>query len=198
MISYIKGIITGIDHNHIIVENQGMGYGIMVPAIDTWARWIGTTRQVFTHMHVREDDISLFGFSSQDEKEIFELLIGVNGIGPKVALSLLATLSVVDLKMAILSDDAKTIATTPGLGPKGAKKLILELKDKFDFDDMLGGESEIGDVSDVSDDVISLTASGLTSLGYSKSEAIAAIRKVEDADTYTPEELLKQALRKLI
>lgn len=198
MISYIKGVLTVVDTDGIVVENQGMGYGIMVPAIERWSQWLGQSIQVFTHLHVREDDMSLFGFSSKEEKEVFELLIGVSGIGPKVALSVLSTLSIFDLKIAVMSDDAKTIATTPGLGPKGAKKLILELKDKFDFEDMMDEDSDITEMEDIAEDVIALTASGLTSLGYSKSEAIQAIRKVEHASDYTPEELLKQALRKLI
>ena len=100
-------------------------------------------------MHVRDDDVSLFGFLSFEEKEAFELLIGVNGIGPKVGLSVLSTLSVYELKMAVISEDVKTISKTPVLGPKGAKKLILELKDKLSFEELEedGVGAEIFDTS---------------------------------------------------
>ena len=151
-------------------------------------------------MHVREDDVSLFGFLSKEEKEAFELLIGVNGIGPKVGLSVLSTLSVYELKMAVISEDVKTISKTPGLGPKGAKKLILELKDKLRFEELEedGVGVEILDTSVDSCDSVMFTIEGLVSLGYSKSEAAIAVNKVEDAKDLTPEELLKKALKNIM
>ena len=115
----------------VVVDNHGIGYQMMVPMRGESFPKIGQEIKIYTHMHVREDDVSLFGFLSKEEKEAFELLIGVNGIGPKVGLSVLSTLSVYELKMAVISEDVKTISKTPGLGPKGAKKLILELKDKL-------------------------------------------------------------------
>ena len=137
---------------------------------------------------------------SEEEKEAFELLIGVNGIGPKVGLSVLSTLSVYELKMAVISEDVKTISKTPGLGPKGAKKLILELKDKLSFEELEedGVGAEIFDTSADSSDSVMITIEGLVSLGYSKSEAAIAVNKVEDAKDLTPEELLKKALKNIM
>lgn len=200
MISYIKGILEDMSPGMVVVDNHGIGYQMMVPMIGESFPKIGQEIKIYTHMHVREDDVSLFGFLSKEEKEAFELLIGVNGIGPKVGLSVLSTLSVYELKMAVISEDVKTISKTPGLGPKGAKKLILELKDKLSFEELEedGVGAEIFDTSADSSDSVMITIEGLVSLGYSKSEAAIAVNKVEDAKDLTPEELLKKALKNIM
>ena len=184
----------------VVVDNHGIGYQMMVPMRGESFPKIGQEIKIYTHMHVREDDVSLFGFLSKEEKEAFELLIGVNGIGPKEGLSVLSTLSVYELKMAVISEDVKTISKTPGLGPKGAKKLILELKDKLSFEELEedGMGVEILDTSADSSDSVMITIEGLVSLGYSKSEAAIAVNKVEDAKDLTPEELLKKALKNIM
>lgn len=200
MISYIKGILEDMSPGMVAVDNHGIGYQMMVPMRGESFPKIGQEIKIYTHMHVREDDVSLFGFLSKEEKEAFELLIGVNGIGPKVGLSVLSTLSVYELKMAVISEDVKTISKTPGLGPKGAKKLILELKDKLSFEELEedGVGAEIFDTSADSSDSVMITIEGLVSLGYSKSEAAIAVNKVEDAKDLTPEELLKKALKNIM
>lgn len=200
MISYIKGILEDMSPGMVVVDNHGIGYQMMVPMRGESFPKIGQEIKIYTHMHVREDDVSLFGFLSKEEKEAFELLIGVNGIGPKVGLSILSTLSVYELKMAVISEDVKTISKTPGLGPKGAKKLILELKDKLSFEELEedGVGAEIFDTSADSSDSVMITIEGLVSLGYSKSEAAIAVNKVEDAKDLTPEELLKKALKNIM
>ena len=200
MISYIKGILEDMSPGMVVVDNHGIGYQMMVPMRGESFPKIGQEIKIYTHMHVREDDVSLFGFLSKEEKEAFELLIGVNGIGPKVGLSVLSTLSVYELKMAVISEDVKTISKTPGLGPKGAKKLVLELKDKLSFEELEedGVGAEIFDTSVDSSDSVMITIEGLVSLGYSKSEAAIAVNKVEDAKDLTPEELLKKALKNIM
>lgn len=200
MISYIKGILEDMSPGMVVVDNHGIGYQMMVPMRGESFPKIGQEIKIYTHMHVREDDVSLFGFLSKEEKEAFELLIGVNGIGPKVGLSVLSTLSVYELKMAVISEDVKIISKTPGLGPKGAKKLILELKDKLSFEELEedGVGAEIFDTSVDSSDSVMITIEGLVSLGYSKSEAAIAVNKVEDAKDLTPEELLKKALKNIM
>ena len=200
MISYIKGILEDMSPGMVVVDNHGIGYQMMVPMRGESFPKIGQEIKIYTHMYVREDDVSLFGFLSKEEKEAFELLIGVNGIGPKVGLSVLSTLSVYELKMAVISEDVKTISKTPGLGPKGAKKLILELKDKLSFEELEedGVGAEIFDTSVDSSDSVMITIEGLVSLGYSKSEAAIAVNKVEDAKDLTPEELLKKALKNIM
>lgn len=200
MISYIKGILAAVYPDGIVLENQGMGYRLMMPMNMQRFPKIGQDLKVHTHMHVREDDIRLFGFLTMEELEAFELLISVNGIGPKVALSVLSTLTVHELKFAVMSEDVKTISSTPGLGPKGAKKLILELKDKLEIDQMEDEDPGMGfaSVEDGTEDTILLTIEGLTSLGYSRTEAAMAVKKVEDAQSYEPEELLKKALKNIM
>ena len=200
MISYIKGILEDMSPGMVVVDNHGIGYQMMVPMRGESFPKIGQEIKIYTHMHVREDDVSLFGFLSKEEKEAFELLIGVNGIGPKVGLSVLSTLSVYELKMAVISEDVKTISKTPGLGPKGAKKLILELKDKLSFEELEedGVGAEIFDTSADSSDSVMITIEGLVSLGYSKSEAAIAVNKVEDAKDLTPEEQQKKALKNIM
>ena len=200
MISYIKGILEDMSPGMVVVDNHGIGYQMMVPMRGESFPKIGQEIKIYTHMHVGEDDVSLFGFLSKEEKEAFELLIGVNGIGPKVGLSVLSTLSVYELKMAVISEDVKTISKTPGLGPKGAKKLILELKDKLSFEELEedGVGADIFDTSVDSSDSVMITIEGLVSLGYSKSEAAIAVNKVEDAKDLTPEELLKKALKNIM
>ena len=185
MISYIKGILEDMSPGMVVVDNHGIGYQMMVPMRGESFPKIGQEIKIYTHMHVRE---------------AFELLIGVNGIGPKVGLSVLSTLSVYELKMAVISEDVKTISKTPGLGPKGAKKLILELKDKLSFEELEedGVVAEIFDTSADSSDSVMITIEGLVSLGYSKSEAAIAVNKVEDAKDLTPEELLKKALKNIM
>ncbi|MDE6635564.1 MAG: Holliday junction branch migration protein RuvA, partial [Lachnospiraceae bacterium] len=136
MIAYIKGRLSMIMENEIIVENNGIGFNIMVPA-SLINEHPNTGSEVFIHtyMNVREDAMQLFGFLDRDDLMMFGKLITVNGVGPKGALGILSALSPDDLRFAILSEDVKAIAKAPGIGAKTASKLILELKDKVDLDE---------------------------------------------------------------
>lgn len=201
MLAYIKGTLAAVIEDGIIIENNGIGYDIKTPDLSGVLPSVGQNFTVYTYLYVREDMVSLYGFSSLHQLKTFKLLISVSGVGPKVAMGILSTLSVEELNYAILSDDSKTIAKAPGIGPKGAKKLILELKDKLDLDEAFGGFlEETADPENVvpADDVKSLTAQALTSLGYSNSEALRAIRSVEGADSMDAETLLSEALKKML
>ena len=200
MLEYIKGTIERIGANDFAIETGGVGFHIEAGTRVTDKLKLHETRTVYTHMNVREDDISLFGFLTQDDVEVFRMLIGVSGIGPKVALSILSELSTDDLRMAVLSEDHKAIAKANGVGTKTAQRVIMELKDKFKLDDVLGSfdSDEEGGAGSASGDVVSDTALALASLGYSNTEALKAIKKVKDADKMTSEQLLKEALKKLI
>mgnify|MGYP000345699970 CR=1 FL=1 len=201
MISYIKGILEDMSPGMVVVDNHGIGYQMMVPMRGESFPKIGQEIKIYTHMHVREDDVSLFGFLSKEEKEAFELLIGVNGIGPKVGLSVLSTLSVYELKMAVISEDVKTISKTPGLGPKGAKKLILELKDKLRLEDAfemaVNNNNKKNTVQDNTVIVMNEAVEALVSLGYSSKDAIAAVKKVKNIQNKNSEQILKEALKGL-
>lgn len=201
MLAYIKGTLAAVTEDGIIIENNGIGYDIKTPDLTGDLPPVGSTYTVYTYLYVREDMVCLYGFSSKNQLKTFKLLITVSGIGPKVAMGILSTLTVDELNYAILSDDSKTISKAPGIGPKGAKKLILELKDKLDIEEAFAGfgEAEPADPAVTpADDVMSLTAQALVSLGYSNSEALRAIRAVEGAESMDAETLLSQSLRKML
>ena len=153
-------------------------------------------------MNVREDGISLYGFRTKQAKEIFRLLIGISGVGPKAGMALLSALSVADIQMAVLSGDAKSLTKANGIGMKGAQRIIMELHDKIELESMLEPRDDqsvaesAGAVAD--EDITASVAMALVSLGYSQLEAMQAIRRVDAAQEMNTEELLKAALKKLI
>lgn len=197
MLSYIKGTLAAVTQDGIVIENNGIGYDIKTPDLTGNLPPVGSSYTVYTYLYVREDMLCLYGFSSKNQLRAFKLLITVSGVGPKAAMAILSTLSVDELHFAILSDDSKTISKAPGIGPKGAKRIIIELKDKLDLEDAFETAFDVGD-GEVSDDVMSLTASGLVSLGYSNSESLRAIQAVEGASGMDAETLLSEALKKLL
>lgn len=202
MIGYIKGTIEGIFQDSVLIENQGMGYKIFTSGkvLDELS---GKHQQVkfFTYLHVREDELSLFGFPTTEEIDAFKLLIGVNGIGPKAALSILSVLSVRDLSLAVMSQDTKAISKANGVGAKGANRIIMELKDKLKMDDLFGDGNDSDMDLDSSDggktDKFRDTVLALVSLGYSEFEALKAIKQIPDAELMETEDLLKAALKKM-
>lgn len=201
MIGYVKGIVTGVLSDSVLLENHGVGYHIYT-SMNALNVISGTKDEVkmFTHLHVREDEISLFGFPTMEELSTFNLLLTVNGIGPKAALSILSVLSVKDLSLAILSGDVKAITKANGIGTKGANRIIMELKDKMDFEDAVGVNEPVETISGSTESgksAVSDATLALVSLGYSESEALKAISQVADANLLDSEALLKQALKKL-
>ena len=136
MYSYIKGELTEVNLDHIVVEANGIGYMIFVPTNTfSYLPSLHEDIKVYTYLYIREDAMILYGFLTKDDLEMFKLLITVNGIGPKGGLAVLSTLSSDDLRFAILSDDAKAIAKSPGVGAKTAQRVILDLKDKMSLED---------------------------------------------------------------
>lgn len=205
MISYIVGKLSGITENSIVVENSGIGYEIFVPlSVVCRVGQIGNEIKIYTYMHIREDLLQLFGFLEKDELDVFKLLITVSGIGPKGALGILGTMSADDLRFAVVTGDAKTIAKAPGIGAKTAGKLILELKDKLklkDTIDEVSGHDISGQAflnsGDDTKQMVSDAVAALVALGYLPADAMRAVKSVE-VDTYsTVEELLKFSLKKI-
>ena len=203
MISYVKGIIADFEKDKVIVENNGIGYGIYMPQRSLGLLpSVGSEVKIYTYMNVREDAMQLFGFLSKDELSMYKLVITVSGIGPKGGLSILSTLSADDLRFAVLSSDSKAISKAPGIGKKTAEKLIIELKDKLDMDDLLthaGTASESGvsmDVSSVNTSVQAEAAEALVALGYGSTESYKAVKAV-NMENPTVEALLKEALKKM-
>lgn len=204
MIHYVAGILDAVGEKSIVVDHQGMGLEILVPASVLQALpAAGSEVKVYTYFHVKEDGMQLFGFLNRQDKELFQQLITVNGIGPKGGLAMMSTLSSDDIRMAILSDDAKTIATSPGIGPKTAKKLILELKDKIDLESVLpdaSGQSAVarqGGNSPAQNEMVADTVDALTALGYSPTDAMRAVRAVPLTEDMTVEKLLKLTLKNM-
>lgn len=199
MISYITGSLEYISDNSIVVECGGIGYSMMIsgqfmnrlPAIHSEIK-------VFTYMYVREDEISLYGFYDKDELEVFKVLLGVNGVGPKAALSLLSALTVNELRLAVVSEDVKSITRANGIGAKGASRIILELKDKLRMEDMIDAayEDAINGGADDSDIKANVIAA-LTALGYSGVEAGRAVARVDGWQNMEEEQLLKASLKNI-
>lgn len=201
MISYIKGTVAFKGNDYIVIENHGIGYQIKVPSRVLDSMESGASAMLHTYLYVREDVLALFGFASTQELETFQILLGISGIGPKAALSVLSTMTVEDLYYAVFSEDAKSIAKTPGIGPKGAKRMIIELKDKLNLEDLetvSQGDTRRDDLPQADGDSISDTVQALVALGYSNGEAYRAVHSVPDADTLDAEQLLKEALKKVL
>lgn len=203
MIAFVKGILDTVGEDRIVVDHHGMGLEILVPgSVVQELPQPGNEVKLYTYMHVREDAMQLYGFCTRDEKEMFKLLLTVNGVGPRGALGILSALDVDTLRFAILSDDAKSISKAPGIGGKTASKVILELKDKCQIEDMPDRVSETagaglpgggGGNPEVRRDAIQ----ALVALGYSGTEATRAVRAVDAGEDMTVEELLKQSLRNI-
>lgn len=207
MIYYVAGMLAAVGEKSIVVDHQGIGLEILVPsAVLDALPVIGTDVKIYTYFHVKEDGMQLFGFLTRQDKELFQQLITVNGIGPKGGLAMMSTLSSDDIRMAILSDDAKTIAMSPGIGPKTAKKLILELKDKLDLESVLpvASQQEGDSVSQnhshmdqATSEMVADTVDALTALGYSPTDAMRAVREVPLTEDMTVEKLLKLSLKNM-
>ena len=205
MISYIKGPLTAIEEDVIVVEAGGVGMGIHVP-LSVLDRLPGIGREVtvYTYFQVREDAMSLYGCLNRQDRDMFRQLIGVNGVGPKAALGILSTMTPDDLRMAIVTGDAKAISRAPGIGPKTAQRLILDFMDKSSMEEVLGNlalpcdggaSAALGTAS--MGEAAKEAVQALVALGYSNMEANKAVKQVEVTETMTAEDVLKASLRYL-
>jgi holliday junction DNA helicase RuvA len=199
MIARLAGTVAYVEANVVILDVQGVGYKVFVPVttLDHVGK-IGDKTTLEIHTSVREDDISLYGFSTIDERKAFELLISVSGIGPKVALSILSAMDVRTLANAVAIDDTRTLVRVPGLGLKTAQKLILELRDKMAYFalEQKAGQSQVVVRRPSADMVLDDVIEGLIGLGFNRNEARrAAERSLKDvADPSNPTMTLKLAL----
>lgn len=200
MIAYISGALVSAGENYIVIDNHGMGYRIFVSGkfLEHIPAY-GTQIKIYTHMYIREDELTLYGFHSEEELSVFRILIGISGVGPKVAMAILTALTIQELQLAVISEDAKTISKANGVGTKGASRIILELKDKLKMEDMMDAAYEQSIVQDTQDVNAARDAIlALVNLGYSNSEAALAVRKIGDTSQMDTEAILKAALKKLI
>ena len=197
MIAFIKGTAAYVDTEGVIIDNQGIGYQVKTPSSIVEKVSAGDQVMLYTHLYVREDMLALYGFLSKEELHTFQVLLGVNGIGPKAALSVLSTMTVSQLYYAVFSEDSKSISKTPGIGPKGAKRMIMELKDKLSMDEITGDGQEDypSEVVPANSDSISDAMEAMVALGYSNGEAYRAVHGVKGAADLDADHLLKEALK---
>ena len=197
MISYIKGVVESIENDKVIVDNNDIGYGIYMPMASLEILGVGEEVKVHTYLNVREDAMQLFGFLSKEDLVIFKLLIGVSGVGPKGAMAIISTCPGDSLHMAILSGDAKAISKSPGIGAKTAQRIIIELKDKVDIEEVIGIDTTSAK-SPQMNGIKADAVEALVALGYSQSDSFKAVNKVPNAETLDVEAILKQALKLMI
>jgi Holliday junction DNA helicase RuvA len=202
MISYVRGELVAIEDDKVILDVNGVGFGIYMPTQSmTLLPTIGEEVRSHTYMNVREDAMQLFGFLTRDDLNVFKLVIGVSGIGPKGGLNILSQLSPDDLRFAVMANDAKTIAATPGIGKKTAEKLIIELKDKLSIEDVLNKTVEqdaTTPTTNASNEIQAEAVQALVALGYGSTESMKAVKKVPLKEGTTVEEVLKLALKNMM
>jgi len=188
MIATLRGEISQIEENALIIEVGGVGMRVFAPAPLRTRLKVGEVAFLFTHLVVREDALTLYGFESQTDRDLFNILLGVDGVGPRVALSVLSTMTLDAVQRAVFADEAELLSRVPGVGKKTAQKIALHLKDKLKPTDTL---NQVAAMSDADSEVLA----ALTSLGYSVVEAQAAIQSIPKDAPKDVEERLRITLQ---
>lgn len=188
MIATLRGEVSQIEENALIVEVGGVGLRVFAPAPVRTNAKAGEIIFLFTHLVVREDALTLYGFESQADRDLFNILLGVDGVGPKVALSVLSTLTLETIQRAIFADEEELLSKVPGVGKKTAQKMAIHLKDKLKPVDALG---KIATLADYDSEVLA----ALTALGYSVIEAQSALQSIPKDAPKDVEERLRVALQ---
>jgi Holliday junction DNA helicase RuvA len=192
MIASIRGTLLSVGVDHVVVETGGVGFLVYVPRPVLGALGaIGSEVRLYTHLHIREDMLALYGFATLEQRSLFELLLGVTGIGPKVALNLLSAAPSDELRMAIAGGDTARLARVPGIGKKTAERLVLELKGKIDRRGLAAPAAVAPAVMAANAELAEM----LISLGFSAAEASAAIASLPPDAPPELEERLRLALR---
>ena len=196
MYAYINGKIADKINNYVIIDNGGIGYKIfMSPSVIEKLPDAGENLKVYTYYYVREDNIALYGFRSNEELRMFELLLSVSGIGAKSALQILSSITPSSFALAVISNDVSKIVKIPGIGNKTAARIILELKDKLKTEQEVCQNEKISKVIDLEEkDTEAITA--LQVLGYTRKEISKTLEKI-DTQNLTVEEIIKKALATL-
>ena len=204
MIAYVKGELVQKQIGYVVIDVGGLGYKVFMsePSIDEIGN-IGDTVKVHTYYRVSEDDISLFGFNTQEELRMFELLISVSGIGAKTAIAMLACIEPSQFAIAVISDDIDTLKKIPGVGPKSAQRIVLELKDKMKKEQQIAEltnasleqKSKVKKII-VADSKVQEANDALQVLGYTKKDVEKALEQLE-LDDLSVEDIIKKALREL-
>lgn len=198
MIGYLKGVISHIFVNSCFIDVHGVGYRTYAPASTLDTLCVGQEAMLYTYMSVREDAIVLYGFATQDEYDLFMLLIGVNGVGPKVALGILSAGTADSFRLAVHQKDIKGLTKMPGIGKKTAERIVLELQDKIGpvASEDVGAADPGNSAAPGLSDILAETLAALTSLGYSEQEVLP-VAESHLAVCTTVEQLLKETLKAL-
>ena len=195
MIGFLRGKVAGLKTDYCLLDVGGVGYRVFIPNNTRCKLTLNETAMLYTYMNVYQDGITLYGFYTEEEYDVFQLLIGVSGIGPKVALGILSAITVDALCKAIQNKQATLLTKLPGIGKKSAERLILELKDKMA---LAASDDEVLSLSmegAVADDILSEATAALTALGYSQAEITPVLKKA--AKGKSTEEIVKLALKEL-
>lgn len=199
MFNYLNGTVAELEPNMAVIDVGGVGYELSTSAYTVSRLKTGEKAKLYTYLHVREDSVELFGFGSKSEKHCFEMLIGITGVGPKAALSILSMGSPEALVMSIVSGDDKALTAAPGVGKKIAQRIVLELRDKLaketseiSFRDATGFAAPAADGSKLSD-----ARAALAALGYGPAETAAALSGI-DVDALSLEEAIRAALKRMM
>ncbi len=192
MIHSLTGKITHQTPDSVVMVCGGVGFKVMMPSSAACALKVGSDATIFTYLNVKEDAFELFGFETEQQQTVFSILISVSGVGPKVGIAILNTLSPTKIMLAIAAADHKTFTAANGVGPKLAQRIVLELKDKATSLD-IGDNGTIASAMPVTGGSAQAVAA-LVALGYSRSEAAAAISGLDD--NLPTEEIIKLALKR--
>ena len=202
MLAYIKGELASKQIGYVVIDVGGLGYKVFMSEISiNNIGNVGDIVKVHTYYRVMEDDISIFGFNTQEELRMFELLISVSGVGAKTAVVMLGTIEPSDFAIAVITEDINTLKQIPGIGPKSAQRIVLELKDKIKKEQQIaeleiaskGTKSKIKEVI-IEDNKISEATTALQVLGYTKPDIDKALEQIDKNDS-TLEEIIKQSLK---
>ena len=200
MFYYLSGTVGHVEPYLAVIDCGGVGYACRTTTYTLSGLKKGERAKLFTYLNVREDAMELYGFSTQEELNLFQLLISVSGVGPKAALSILSASTPANLALSIITGDEKALTCAPGIGKKIAQRVILELKDKLAKGQTLsvGGESYGGSgITVIPENKLSEAGAALAVLGYSQGEINLALKGI-DLDNLTLEEIIKQALKKMM
>lgn len=198
MFYYVNGIVAEIDANLAVIDCNGVGYACATTNYTISQLKKGEKAKLYTYLNVREDAVDLFGFASQSELNSFKMLLGVSGVGPKAALSILSSTTPGNLAMAVVMGDEKTLTAAPGIGKKIAQRIILELKDKLAKEQASGSFEVGGSVPVITKSSKAGEASAaLAVLGYTSQDIAVALKGI-DMETLPLEEIIRQALKKMV
>ncbi|MDE6108223.1 MAG: Holliday junction branch migration protein RuvA [Oscillospiraceae bacterium] len=200
MFYYLNGTVAHVAPYLAVIDCGGVGYACRTTNVTLSALTVGKPGKLYTHLNVREDAVELYGFATEEELNCFQMLLGVSGVGPKAALSILSSAPPERLALAIITGDEKALTTAPGIGKKIAQRIILELKDKLAKGQLGNPAGEVyggTGVTVIPENKLSEAGAALAVLGYSQSEIAIALKGME-LESMTLEQIIKQALKRMM